>query len=294
MPHLPAFCLALLNGCSQIFLQRHPLCGALIFLAIGLHSLPLLGAALLAGAIAWLTAQLLDAPANEVRDGLYGYNAILIALLLGVTHSWSFALALWIALATIVTTLLLHLLRRQRLLGALPIYTLPFVLVGWLMTTAPLPGLQPLQAPLSESVDGIGSYAAAFLHGFGQVIFLDNPAASITLLAALCLANWRAAWWAVLASLTALSLALLLGVPADAALSGQYGYNAVLVALALAQGRTNGWQPLIGVLLAVQLLACFAAASMPVLTAPFILACWLVLASQQAANQSVRLHSEGA
>ncbi len=293
MPRLPAFCLALLNGSSQIFLQRHPSCGALIFLAIGLHSLPLLGSALLAGTIAWLTAQLLAAPADEVRDGLYGYNAILIALLLSIGHAWTLALALWIALATIVTTLLLHLLRRQRLLGALPVYTLPFVLVGALLLAfGPLPALQTAP-PISMAADeGLASLFEAALRGFGQVLFLDSPGASACLLIALLIANWRAALWAALAALLGLGLALLLNVPRDSALLGLYGYNAVLVALALNPAR--GWLPLTGALLSVQLLTCFAALGIPALTAPFILASWLIQAGTRIGPQPGTWRSERA
>jgi urea transporter len=47
---------ALLNGFSQIFLQRHPLCGLLCLLAVLVSAPTLLGGALLGGVAGLLTA----------------------------------------------------------------------------------------------------------------------------------------------------------------------------------------------------------------------------------------------
>jgi urea transporter len=48
--------------------------------------------------------------------------------------------------------------------------------------------------------------------------------------------------------------------------------------VALSQVRRQPWLPLLGILLAIILTAGFAALHLPALTAPFILACWLVRA----------------
>ena len=55
--HCPDWAEALLNGFSQIFLQRHPLCGLLCLLAILLTAPVLFAGALLGGVAGLLTAQ---------------------------------------------------------------------------------------------------------------------------------------------------------------------------------------------------------------------------------------------
>ena len=65
------------------------------------------------------------------------------------------------------------------------------------------------------------------------------------------------------------------------ALLGLGGYNAVLAALALSAQRQQPWLPLVGITLALLLTPLFAAIGLPTLTAPFILACWLVRSTVQ-------------
>jgi len=72
-------------------------------------------------------------------------------------------------------------------------------------------------------------------------------------------------------------IALWLQEPASALL-GLHSYNPALAALALSQVRRHPWLPLLGILLAILLTPGFAALHLPALTAPFILACWLVRA----------------
>ena len=62
---------------------------------------------------------------------------------------------------------------------------------------------------------------------------------------------------------------------------GLGGYNAVLAALAFSSQRRQPWLPLLGIALALLLTPVFAAIGLPTLTAPFILACWLIRAAIQ-------------
>ena len=80
-PTCPDWAEALLNGFSQIFLQRHPLCGLLCLLAILTCAPGLLGGALLGAVAGLLTAQRRDYPKAERQAGLYSYNGALLGLL---------------------------------------------------------------------------------------------------------------------------------------------------------------------------------------------------------------------
>lgn len=273
---------ALLNGNSQIFLQRHPLCGALLLLAIALENLALLPGTLLGGLTGLLVAWRLDYAEADVDAGLYGYNAALVGLLFASHFLWSPTMApLLIAAAALATALLHALLRRGRLRGGLPVYTLPFVLIGWLaLSQADTFGLERrIGEALVLQADTPG-LAAALLRSIGQVIFLADPLAGACVLLALLAAGWRVASWALVAAVLGLAAGWALGGEQNAALLGLYGYNAVLAALALCHRRA--WAPLAGILLTLPLLTCFSALGLPALTAPFILACWLVLAAARA------------
>ena len=59
---------------------------------------------------------------------------------------------------------------------------------------------------------------------------------------------------------------------------GLYGYNATLAAVALFLWRRSLIPPLLGMLLSVLLTDLFPLLGLPALTAPFVLATWLVLA----------------
>ena len=116
--HCPDWATALLNGFSQIFLQRHPLCGLLCLLAILFTAPALLGGALLGGVAGLLTAQRRGYAKADRQAGLFSYNGVLLGLLLSLYFPWS-ALLLTPVSAAI----------------GLPTLTAPFILSCWLIRT---------------------------------------------------------------------------------------------------------------------------------------------------------------
>jgi urea transporter len=283
-PEVRSWASAQLNGFSQIFLQRHPGCGALILLAIAIGAPDLLGGALLGGAVGWLTAVRRRYAREDIEAGLYSYNGVLLGLLLSARFELSLYLALLIICASGLSSLLLNrLLEAARQRNWLPAYTSPFVALGWLLLAlgGPLelrPSSVSTAAPLQP---GWIDTPLAVVRGIGQVIFLDQPLAGACVLAALFLAGWRMALWALLGSATALALASLLGMPMPAVLGGLFSLNGALIALALGKDFRRPWCVLAGILLGVVLQPGFALIGLPAMTAPFILACWLVLAAKR-------------
>ncbi|MGQ7814839.1 urea transporter [Metapseudomonas furukawaii] len=282
-PEVRSWASAQLNGFSQIFLQRHPGCGALILLAIAVGAPNLLGGALLGGAAAWLTAVRRRFAAEDIEAGLYGYNGVLLGLLLSLHFEPSLYLALLILCAGGLSSLVLHpLLKAVRQRNWLPAYTAPFVGLGWLLLAlgAPLE-LTPITTPPHHFQHDWLETALAVIRGIGQVIFLDRPIAGALVLAALFLASWRAGVWALLGSTTALATASWLGQPAEAMLGGLFGLNGALIALALGRDFRRPWCVLVAIPLGACLQPGFAVIGLPAMTAPFILACWLVLATKR-------------
>ena len=271
---------ALLNGFSQIFLQRHAGCGALVLLAIALGAPELLGGTLLGGLSSQLTAQGRGYAKADIETGLYGYNGILLGLLISLKFEEPILAPLLIIVSAALSSLLLApWMQRMRERQWLPAFTLPFIALSWLLLTLPLQ-LQPGTAVEIPPLDGLSALIAV-ARGLGQVVFLDQPLAGLCLLLGLLLADQRAACWALLGSAGGLGLALHLGWPQHGALVGLYGYNAALAALAVSQVQRSPWLPLLAMTLATLLQPGFAALGLPALTLPFILACWLITASQR-------------
>lgn len=280
---------ALLNGFSQIFLQSHPGCGLLVVLALAIGAPELLGGALLGGLASMLAAQRRGFAQADIACGLYGYNGILLGLLISLQFRWSPLLPLLIIVSAGLSSLLLApWLQRTRERQWLPAFTFPFVALGWLLLWLATPLHLQLQASASaaaHSLDWLASLAA-MARGLGQVIFLDQPLAGLCLWLALLLADRRAALWALLGSAGGLGLALYQGWAQHSALAGLYGYNATLTAIALSQMHRRPWAPLLGIVLALLLQPGFGALGLPALSMPFILACWLIHASRRLLRQA--------
>ncbi|MCJ8204886.1 urea transporter [Pseudomonas sp. RGM2987] len=278
----PDWATALLNGFSQIFLQRHPLCGLLCLLAILLTAPGLFGGALLGGVAGLLTAQRRGYAKADRQAGLFSYNGILLGLLVSLTLPWSALLPpLVIAGGGLSAMLTEQWLKRSQVPRCLPAYTTPFVGLGWLLLgfAAPPPELMSVELTPANLLAGC-------LKGLGQVMFLGHPLAGTLIAGGLLVANRRAAGWALFGSAIGVAFAMLHQEPATA-LSGLGSYNPALVALALSQQRHPPWLPLAGILLAVLLTPGFVALGLAPLTAPFILACWLVQATARTWQQIV-------
>jgi urea transporter len=275
---------ALLNGFSQIFLQAKPGCGLLVLLAIAIGAPQLLGGALLGCLSSTLTAQRRGYAKADIDLGLYGYNGVLLGMLISLQFAWSALLPLLIIVSSGASSLLLAAwMQRMRERQWLPAFTFPFVGLSWLLLwLAPVLQLE-LQPTVTSPAQPLDWWASliAMARGLGQVIFLDQPLAGVFLLIGLLLADRRAASWALLGSTGGLALALYQGLPQHSALTGLYGYNAALAAIALSQVHRRPWLPALGIALALVLQPGFSAMGLPALTMPFILTCWLVSATQR-------------
>ena len=271
-PTCPDWAEALLNGFSQIFLQRHPLCGLLCLLAILIGAPALLGGALLGGVAGLLTAQRRGYPKAERQAGIYSYNGVLLGLLISQHFAWSALLPpLILACGGLSAILTRQWLKHASRPHDLPAYTAPFVGLGWLLL-----GSVPHSALALGEPDTLAVLGAPFT-GLAQIMLLDQPLAGVLIALGLWLANRRAAVWAMIGASSGVLIGWLLD-DTSAALLGLHSYNPALAALALSQARRQPWLPLLGILLAILLTPGFAAVHLPALTAPFILACWLVRA----------------
>lgn len=294
---------AALRAIGQVILINNPLSGALLLLALVLQSgwlalcvvLGIAGAHAMAIASGW--------EATERAEGIVGFNGTLVGgTAAGIAHPAGPALVLWLVavpLAGAASSALLEGLRRWWFgRTALPPLSLPACLVGWLLLTplAVLQGVGPAPAaPFISALPPVaaGAFAAVpalaegIVRAFGQVFFCHGLASGLLVLAAVALASPVAALLGVMGALTTALSGLLVGLsPWEEVISGTFGFNGVLVAIAVggiffAPTRRSVSLALAGAALTVPiamvLLAPMAGLGLSLFSLPFVLATWLVL-----------------
>lgn len=281
-----------LLGIGQILLQQRLAAGSFFLLAILWHS-PILAAAALAGSLAgsgW--AHWRRCSTQDVATGVYGFNAALIALAVAQVPRaaiWELILVMLGSLICIAAaTSLVATLRRI----GVPVYTAPFVIFVWIQLGVLVDiGLVPAFAAAGGTAEGGIHWADAILWSFGQVMFLNDSISGALILAGITLAWPRAALWALVAAVVATVMAAMLAWDAALISEGLFGYNAVLVAIAL-MGVPWGWR-IIGLILSCLLMHGMLIAEWPALTAPFVLATWAVLLLRRLLLSRYNLRSSG-
>lgn len=278
----PDWAEALLNGFSQVLLQRNPVCGLLCLLAILISAPSSLGGALLGAVAGLLTAQRRGYAKAERQSGVYSYNGVLLGLLICYRFDWSPLLPLLIIACGGLSAMLMHAwLQRAPRASCLKAYTAPFVLFSWVLLT--FAERLPV-TPIAHS-----DLIQALPLGLGQVFLLDHPLAGVLIGLGLLISNRTAALWAALGCISGIVFALW-QQESNLALLGLSGYNPALAALALSHVRYKPWLPGIAIALAILLQPGFSGLGLATLTAPFILACWLVQASRRLLQQSIDDH----
>lgn len=264
----PDWATALLNGFSQVLLQRNPLCGLCCLLAILLTAPDLIGGALLGALAGLLVAQRRGYARADRQAGLYSYNGVLIGVLFSYLLPWSSLLGPLIIAAAGLSSMLVHQWLKRGGSVLLPAYTLPFVVMGWALLVITEPAAVASAPVAASPLD-------ALARGLGQIFLLDQPLAGLLIALGLLLSNRYAAAWAFVGAAVGGSAALL-GGEATSAYLGLYGFNAALAALAFSGTRAQPWKPLLAIVLAIAVQPLFNLLPIPGLTAPFIVACWMV------------------
>lgn len=296
-PALPAFIDAVLRGIGQVMFQNNAYSGLLFVGGIFVNSPLFALGALIGAAVSTATAMGLGLPRAEVRAGLYGFNGALVAIALLFylrPDVW-----LWgcVVLAGAGSTVLMAAL--TQLLGPwrVPALTAPFVFGTMPLLLASTrwdrlqatPMLPPAALPEALVVDGVVSAATVvqgLFNGIGQVFFQGSVASGLCFAVGLLIASRSACVAALLGSLAGLLVAAALGAAEPALRAGLYGFNSVLVAIALAGvflvvDRFSIAYALLGAIAAAIAFAALSAAlqplGLPTLTLPFVLVTWVFL-----------------
>lgn len=304
-PRLAAGVDVVLRGVAQVMFQNNAYTG-LLFVAGIFYSAPRLAAAALLGSAAGsAAAALLGAARAPLRAGLYGFNGALVAiavLLFLQPDAWGWFAALFgAALSSVVMAGLTHLLGRWNM----PALTAPFVFctlavllaslrLGRLLPSAALPAAALPQAMGVDAGASAATVLQGLFNGIGQVFFQGEVITGALFVLGLLVASRRACVAALAGALLGLLAAWALGAAEPALRAGLYGFNSVLVAIALATvflaGDAAAWlyallASVAAVFVTAALSAAFAPFGLPALTLPFVLVTWVFLfAAQQFAR----------
>lgn len=269
--------LIVLRGVAQVMFQPHAGTGLLFVAGLAVGSPLVALGAFLGSAIGTGVALLLKFDRTELRDGIYGFNSALVGLALlvllrPVPTTWAL-LVLGAALASIVT-------RLARQFVPFPTYTAPFVLVTWL-------ALALVHGAAGKSIDRTpptaprtpASFVESVLAGEAEVMLGSSAVTGFLFLAGIALSDWRHATLALIGSVVGTLQAIYHHDPSGSISLGLYGYNASLAAMAIWLSRSSLALSILAAVVSVPLTEFFPKTlGIPALTAPFVVASWIVLA----------------
>jgi urea transporter len=245
--------------------------------------------ALLGLMVSSLTGWILRLPHSEGRQGLWGFNGILV----GCAFPTFLAETplMWVALVLCAAFTVWLRTGFNRLMEPLKCnsLTFPFVFATWIFLLAPLTetaGVGPVVPSPPAVIPSLDLWAEAWLKGLSQVFLLDSWVTGLCFLIGLYVSSRWACLWAMVGSALSLMLATAYGAPLHDILRGLYSYSAVLTAIALGctfyqpNLRSAAWT-VAGILFTVVLQGTMDRFlqpwGLPSLTAPFCLTTWLFL-----------------
>ena len=290
-----------LRGVAQVMFQGNAWTGLLFLIGIfwGAYTTgyPTMAWGALVGVlISTITGFILDLPADEGAQGLWGFNGVLVGCafpaFMGNTPQMWISLALCAALTTWVRMGMNSVMRPWKVNS----FTFPFVQCTWFFLLAMYamdalqegnhPHLLPHHIHLHLHFSNGWEMVQAWLRGVSQVFLIDSWVTGALFIIGLAIASRWAALWACIGSALAMGTAYFMGVNGVQISEGLYGFSAVLTAIALATvfyrpGVRSALWALIGIIITVFVQAAMNHLVHPygvaTLTAPFCITTWLFL-----------------
>jgi urea transporter len=264
----------ILKGLGQIMLQENSVTGLLFLIGIFYGSITMGLAALLAAICGTVTAYLLKYDKTEITQGLYGFSAALV----GVAAMLFLKPLLWTWVVLVIGSALAAILQHFFIQRKIPAFTLPFVLVTWLVLFVFNHfGKELLALPTPVVLHASDSLTEGF-KSFGQVMFQNNLVSGLLFFVAVFISSPIAALYGLAAAIISAIIAFVFSAPIDDINLGLYGFNAVLCAMVFAGDKVrDGIWVLVAVVFALGVSLLMIHLNIPQLTFPFVLATWITL-----------------
>ncbi|MBI5415082.1 urea transporter [Candidatus Peregrinibacteria bacterium] len=263
----------ILRGVGQVMLQNNALTGLLFLVGIFYNSWILGLGAILGNIVGSIFAVFLKYPQEDIKNGLYGFNGTLVGIAIWFFFGVNVATALAIIISSALSSVIMHAIQKR-----IPAFTAPFVLSTWMGIF----GIKFLHAsPLLISAlpqTALLDLFSAISIGIGQVMFQENAITGLLFLFGILINSRTAAFYALYASLLGNLLAIFFHLPLSLINIGLFGYNAILCGIVLG---TKKWDSFVitnfAIILSVLFFLGLNKLGIIALTAPFVLATWMVL-----------------
>lgn len=291
-----------LRGASQVFFQNNAITGFIILAAIlwGGYAggkLSVAYGAVVGLVVASFTAILLKVDRAALKEGLFGFNGVLVGVALPtfLAHQplmWVY-LVIGAAASTVVTLAVANVVKAWGVPGS----TAPFVFTTWVLLLAAYslvriqiatmspPTLPEARFPAPVQFSG-GTLAEILAKNISQVYLIENVVTGILFLVAIAISSRRSAVFAVVGSVVSLVVAIILGANGEAIHAGLYGFSAVLTAMAVGAVFNPPslratiyaiFAAIFTVIVQAALNTAISPFGIPTLTFPYLIAMWVFL-----------------
>ncbi len=272
--HVRNFAEILLRGISQVFLLNNVITGVLFLAGVFYDSWRMGVGAVLGVFVGTLTALFLKYDKNEIRQGFYGYNGVLVGLALICFFGFNITSVIVLLFGSILSSII----RKVMSTGKLSPYTAPFIISTWIsmlfIVTLKIIPLQTAQLPNASTLEII----PAASKGIGQVMFLGDMISGILVFIGVLVSSRITAFYALLGASIGAILAFLFSFPLDLVNMGLFGFNGVLCGIAFSDKKCGY---VISAIAAITISVFITYGIMRLgiipLTAPFVISTWLIL-----------------
>ncbi len=272
-----------LVGVGQIFLQENGLTGLIITFAMFFSHWTLGITCFLGALIGTLIARTLKYPAEQIQQGLYGFNASLAFMCVMFTFGEVDASnpIVWLLgiVASIVSTLLMREFTKRNKVA----FTFPFVVTSWIfcwgVAKLGLFGLIQTTPALPDLISTVDAIHEPF-YAWAEVNFGANVITGALLFLAIAINTPIAAVYGLAAASVGAAFAYhILDIDQNTLANGIYGFSPVLVACTFAGTQLRDFIIITtGVILAVSIQYAITATGIATYTIGFIVASWIMLA----------------
>lgn len=264
-----------LKGIGQIMLQESAWTGLLFLIAISYDSILMGVAALLSSIIGTATAKICKFSDENIKAGLYGFNATLVGV--GLVFFFETSPLIWflLVLGSVLSTLLMEFSIRKKI----PFFTFPFIVI----TVIAVLSIQHFGlatgrvSVVKGEMPELEDFAVA-AHAYSEVIFQGTIAAGLLFFIGVFLNNPTAALYGFLAAVIAAAIAHFDQDSVKLIEDGMFSFNAVLCGIACSGTKPrDGLYVLLSVIIATYFDIFMMHNGWITLTFPFVLSMWVIV-----------------
>jgi urea transporter len=260
----------ILRGVGQVMFQNNALTGLFFLIGIFCNSWIMGAGAILGNIISTFSAKYFGYSKENIEKGIYGFNGTLVGIAIFYFFGFNLVTTLGIIIGAILSTIIMHLMSRN-----ISAFTAPFVISTWIIIYGII--FFNLASIINTPAFSSNLFSGTIM-GFGQVMFQASIITGILFFIGIFINSPASAFFALYGSLLGGLFAMLLLLPINMINLGLFGYNAILCAIAFKNKKLNTFYfATIAIILSVLITSAFNKAGIIALTAPFVLATWIVL-----------------